>query len=131
MELFSLLAKLTLDSSEYDKKIQSAEQSAKAIKIDEPVLTLDDSDFTDKIHSAQSESVDDMTGEDAPDLGLDSKEFSDGIKDANEAGETFASGMTEELFVSRYTNPRDLKNHLNDLYRLNINEISDHTLLRL
>lgn len=43
----------------------------------------------------------------------------------------FASGMTEEVFVSRYTNPRDLKNHLNDLYRLNINEISDHTLLQL
>lgn len=125
MELFSLLAKLTLDSSEFDKKIQSAEQSVKGIKVDEPVLTLDDSDFTEKIHNAQMESVDDMTGENAPeldldkedfdkgmdsaqdekvddmtgenapDLGLDSTEFSEGIKDANEAGETFASGMTE------------------------------------
>lgn len=43
----------------------------------------------------------------------------------------FTSGMTEEIFVGRYSNPRDMKNHLNDLYRLNINEISDRTLLQL
>ena len=40
----------------------------------------------------------------------------------------YTSGMTEEAFVGRYTNPRDIKNHLNDLYRLNINEISERTI---
>jgi len=82
MELFSLLAKLTLDAKDFDKKINEAEQSARKLKIDEPVLGLDDSDFVTKMSSAQDESVDDMTGDNAPKLGLDDTDFDTKMTDA-------------------------------------------------
>lgn len=98
MELFSLLAKLTLDTKDYDRKISEAEQSAKGLDIEEPVLTLDDEDFTSKMADAQQEYVDDMTGEDAPKLGLDSTEFHDGVEKADDAGQKLG-GSLESVFT--------------------------------
>lgn len=95
MELFSLLAKLTLDSKDFDKKLNEAEQSARGLKIEEPELTLDNEDFMSKMSDAQDEHVEDMTGADAPKLGLNSTEFSEGVKDAEESAETLGSSMNE------------------------------------
>lgn len=93
MELFSLLAKLTLDSKDFDKKLNQAEQTAKGLKIEEPTLSLNDEDFAEKMAHAQQESVDDMTGEDAPKLGLNDNEFNTSMENAQEE---YVADMTGE-----------------------------------
>ena len=92
MELFSLLAKLTLDSKDFDRSISEAEESVKGLKIEEPVLTLDDEDFQNKIDEANDAEVDDLGN---PKLGLNSKDFHDGVKDAEEAGEQLGGSLTD------------------------------------
>lgn len=82
MELFSLLAKLTLDATDFDKALSQAEQKAGSIDLDEPELGLDTSDFDSGIDDANSAEVDDL---DSPELGLDDADFDSGIDDANDA----------------------------------------------
>lgn len=53
MELFSLLAKLTLDSKEYDKDLDEAQRKAESIGDIEPSLELDNKDFNDNIAESQ------------------------------------------------------------------------------
>lgn len=93
MELFSLLAKLTLDSKDFDKKINQAEQTAKGLKIEEPTLSLNDEDFAEKMAHARQESVDDMTGEDAPKLELNDNEFNTSMENAQDE---YVADMTGE-----------------------------------
>ena len=62
MELFNLLAKLTLDSSEYEKGLDSAEKAA------------------DSFESPPTQK-----------LGLDTTEFSEGITESQGLGKTFGS----------------------------------------
>lgn len=82
MDLFSLVAKLTLDASDFTSKIAEVKGEAQTISIDDPRLGLDTSEFDRGIDSANSAEVDDP---DAPTLGLDDETFTQGIEDANSA----------------------------------------------
>lgn len=56
MELFSLLAKLTLDKSEYEKSLDEAQKDANAFEMpDEPELTLDSNGFSEGVTNAQEQ----------------------------------------------------------------------------
>lgn len=81
MELFSLLAKLTLDSKEYDKGLQDAENKAQGFELEDPKLGLDDHEFEQKIAEAEDAEVDDP---ESPELGLDDSPFQDSVQDAEE-----------------------------------------------
>lgn len=78
MELFSLLAKLTLDTKEYDRDLESAKKSAK-IELPDARLGIDTSDFEEGIREAENTDVDDPT---PPDLGLDKSDFDATVTDA-------------------------------------------------
>ena len=78
MELFSLLAKLTLDKSEYEKGLEQAKSGAK-IELPDPTLGIDKSEFDTGISDANSVTVDDP---DDPELGLDKSEFDTNVQDA-------------------------------------------------
>lgn len=73
MELFSLLAKLTLDKSEYDKALNEAQHDAGSFDIDTPQLELDTSEFETGVATAE------QSGEG---FGTTMKEIFDGIKGA-------------------------------------------------
>ena len=115
MELFSLLAKLTLDKSEYEKGIEQAKSSARIdlpdpslgidtsefdagisdandtnVEIDDPELGLDKSEFDTNVEEAEGTEVSDP---DDPELGLDTSEFSDGISEAESLGSGFGDTM--------------------------------------
>lgn len=94
MELFSLLAKLTLDTKEYDKAISQAENEAKGFSIEEPTLGLDDDEFYEKIADAESTDVDDP---DEPELGLDNEPYKQSLHDAESESSTF-SGSVQSIF---------------------------------
>lgn len=81
MELFSLLAKLTLDSKEYDKGLQEAENKAQGFELEDPKLGLDDHEFEQKIAEAEDAEVDDP---ESPELGLDDSPFQGAVEDAEE-----------------------------------------------
>lgn len=53
MELFNLLAKLTLDTNEFDKDLDQAEKDLNAIEVDDPQLGLDNDDFNSGIEESQ------------------------------------------------------------------------------
>lgn len=82
MELFSMLAKLTLDASEFEKQLKAAESEADSFDLEEPKLGLDDSEFQQGIEDANDAEVDDL---DDPTLGIEDSEFTTGVEDANEA----------------------------------------------
>ena len=82
MELFSLLAKLTLDKSEYDKGIKEAESDSAHIEIEDPKLGLDKDEFDEGIEEANDAEVDNP---EEPELDLDKDEFDEGIDEANDA----------------------------------------------
>ena len=79
MELFSLLAKLTLDSKEFEKGISEAQSAGKDINITDPELGLDKSEFDAGIEEAENT---DVENPDDPELGLDKEDFDSGIEDA-------------------------------------------------
>lgn len=81
MELFRLLAKLTLDSKDFDKSLKDAEKEANNLDIKKPTLDLDDDSFKQKISDAQDDTVDNQT----PELGLDTTEFDQNIGHAQDA----------------------------------------------
>lgn len=85
MELFSLLAKLTLDTKEYDKSISEAEKAAKGMTIDEPKLGLDTSEFESGISEAENMNVD----LDDPELGLDNSEFNSHLDESQDKADSF------------------------------------------
>lgn len=89
MELFSLLAKLVLDSKDFDKELESAQSKASGFDVPEPSLGLDDDEFTSKIADAQDETIEDQE----PTLGLDKEEFDKGIEDVEEKSGTFSSSI--------------------------------------
>lgn len=105
MELFSMLAKLTLDASDFESKLKAAEQEATGFDLEDPTLGLDDSEFQQGINNANDAEVDDL---DDPSLGLDDGEFTSGVSNANAAevddlddpslgldDSDFTSGVTE------------------------------------
>lgn len=53
MELFSLLAKLTLDTNEFSKDLDQAEKELNSIDAPEPKLELDNDDFNSGIEESQ------------------------------------------------------------------------------
>lgn len=82
MELFTMLAKLTLDASKFESKLKEAEQEATGFDLEEPTLGLDDSEFQQRINDANDAEVDDL---DDPSLGLDDSDFTSGVTEANAA----------------------------------------------
>lgn len=59
MELFSLLAKLTLDKSEYEKSLDEAQKDANAFEMpEEPELTLDADGFSEGVSNAREQGKD-------------------------------------------------------------------------
>ena len=90
MDLFSLVAKLTLDASDFDAKIAEAKKEAESFDVPEPVLSLDSSEFESKINDANSAEVE---SPDTPELDLDNSEFKKSIEDAQSSGESFGSIM--------------------------------------
>lgn len=90
MELFSLLAKLTLDKKEFDSAIKEAENDARGIHIEDPSLGLDDDEFYEKIDEVEGTDVEDPED---PSLGLDTDEYNQKIEEAEQSGETFAGNL--------------------------------------
>lgn len=53
MELFNLLAKLTLDTNDFDKDLDQAERDLEAMDVSDPKLGLDNDEFNDNIEESQ------------------------------------------------------------------------------
>lgn len=79
MNLFDLVAKLTLDTKEYEKAIDEAEREGRGIQDVEATLDLNTSPFEAGIAEAENADVDDP---EAPELGLDKDEFDNVVKEA-------------------------------------------------
>lgn len=90
MELFSLLAKLTLNMSDFESQLNEAENKASGISIDDPSLGLDTSEFESAVDDAESTEVEDP---EEPELGLDTSEFDQGVEDVEANSETFAGSL--------------------------------------
>ena len=74
MELFNLLAKLTLDASDFDKGIDEAQKKADSFKMpDDKKLNLDTNDFSSGLEDAKSK---------GSEFGTMMKEIFSGVKDA-------------------------------------------------
>lgn len=54
MELFNLLAKLTLDTDEFDKGIDQAERDLDSLDVSDPKLGLDNDEFNENIEESQT-----------------------------------------------------------------------------
>ena len=87
MELFSLLAKLTLDRTEYDREVSQAE--GEHIELPDATLDLDSSEFDTGIDEANDAEVDDIDAE----LTLDNDDFNDGLADSESKAEGFGSSV--------------------------------------
>lgn len=91
MEVFGLVAKLTLDSDEYSRALREAESEGS--HIDDPAspsLDLDKDPFDEKVLEAENEHVDDP---DSPELDLDNEPFKEKLDEATTESETFASSI--------------------------------------
>lgn len=86
MDVFSLVAKLTLDTEEYTKALKQAEsQGDNAVDI-EAELKLNASDFQNKIDEAQ-DSADDLEMPDDLSLDLDNEDFISSVDDAQKSAD--------------------------------------------
>lgn len=91
MEVFGLVARLTLDSEEYSRALREAESEGSHIDDpDAPTLDLDKDPFDDKVLEAENEQIDDP---DAPELDLDNEPFKEKLDEANTESESFASSV--------------------------------------
>jgi len=79
MELFELLAKLTLDAKEYEKALQEAESQGAGIDDVEANLDLDTSKFDEKVQEAEDTDVADP---ESPDLSLNKSPFEEVVTEA-------------------------------------------------
>lgn len=118
MELFDLVAKLTLDSKEYERALDDAERHGGNIQDIEASLDLDTSEFDSAVQdventdvadpespdldlntdpfdtavaSAEEESVDDP---ETPDLDLNTEAFNSELEDASENASLFSTNIT-------------------------------------
>ena len=89
MELFTLLTKLTLDTSEYESALNEAEKQGGQLENIESSLGLDDSEFYAGIEEAENTDVDDP---ESPDLDLN--------VDGYESSLTEAEGSTKDFELS-------------------------------
>lgn len=93
MDLFSLVAKLTLDSSEYSQALDQAEKEAKSFDMPDGLsLDLDNTDFMDNIGEAQDE-AESFEGPEDQEISLDTKEFTDGISTAESDAQDFQTNL--------------------------------------
>lgn len=91
MEVFGLVAKLTLDSNEYSRALREAESEGSHIDDPaSPTLDLDKDPFDDKVVEAENEHVDDP---DSPELDLDNEPFKEKLDEATTESESFASNI--------------------------------------
>lgn len=89
MELFTLLTKLTLDTSEYESALNEAEKQGGQLENIESSLGLDDSEFYEGIEEAENTEVDDP---ESPELDLKTEGYTSGL--------TEAEGSTKEFELS-------------------------------
>ena len=82
MELFSLVAKLTLDTKEYDSAIKDAVSDGKNIQDVTAELNLDTSQFDSAIREAENA---DVENPESPELDLDDNEFWIKVDEAEDA----------------------------------------------
>lgn len=90
MELFTLLAKLALDTKEYDKEVRELE--GQHIDAGDATIGLDRDNFDSEIADIPNTHVDDI--EDKPKLELDSNDFNTGLTNAGENAEGFGSKIS-------------------------------------
>lgn len=114
MELFSLMAKLTLDAKDFEKEVDHAKSIVSSIELEDPVLGLNDGEFVEKMASAQAEDVADLTDENAPKLGLDDTDFDTKMSDAQDedvddlTGDNAPKlGLDDEDFDTKMTDAQD------------------------
>ena len=89
MELFNMVAKLTLNSSGFMSDLDKAERRAKNFRgSDDFVLGLDTSEFEDALHQAQEASAG-FKGPTDPKLNLDTSEFDESLTGAETDSENF------------------------------------------
>lgn len=81
MELFSLLAKLTLDTKEYESSLKSAENLGKNTDNVEASLDLDTTQFDQAVAEANDTTIDNP---ESPELDLDDDPFQKTVEDAEE-----------------------------------------------
>lgn len=90
MELFTLLTKLTLDTSEYESALNEAEKQGGALENIESSLGLDDSEFYEGIEEAENTEVDDP---ESPDLDLNVDGYENSLTEAEGSTEDFESSV--------------------------------------
>lgn len=93
MEIFSLVAKLTLDKNEYERSLQEAESDARGVEDIEAQLSLDDHDFVSGVDEANDAEVNDLEST----LDLDEQPFSEGVEQAKADGEVL-EGTLGDIF---------------------------------
>lgn len=99
MELFTLLAKLTLDSSEFESKIEDARSEAQSFDGDvDSSLDLDTSNFDTGLSGAEKKASA-FTGPDEQTLDLDSSDFDTDLSDAATASEEFEGPEDPDLDI--------------------------------
>lgn len=93
MDLMTLMAHITLDTSEYEKALDDAQKEAARLNIQEDYsLGLDNSDFMSNISEAAAE-ADSFTGPEDQSLALDTSEFTEGIENAEGEAEAFQGNL--------------------------------------
>lgn len=89
MELFNLIAKLTLDANEFNRELQKAENEANKLQLEDYSLDLDPDGFTSGIEEAQ-EAADSFTPPDEEnELNMNESNFTEGIDEAQESSDDF------------------------------------------
>lgn len=93
MDLMTLVAHVTLDTSEYEQALSEAQKEAEKLSIQENYsLGLDNSDFMTNIGEAAKE-AEDFEGPEDQSVALDTTEFSQGIEGAEGEAEAFQSNL--------------------------------------
>ena len=97
MTLFSLLAKLTLDSSQFNSALEEAQQEADSFDMpDDQTLDIDTEPFDTAIDESQGK-ADDFSGPDEQELALDNEPFETPLDESQENADSFEGPAEQEL----------------------------------
>lgn len=94
MDLFSLVAKLTLDSKDYERDIANLERQS--IEVGDVKIGVDTSDFDSAVSDIDNTTIDDLEAA----ASLDTQDFEQGVKDISEKSDEFSTkvgGMFSSL----------------------------------
>ena len=97
MTLFSLLAKLTLDSSQFNSALEAAQSEADSFDMpDDQTLDVDTEPFDTAIDNSQ-EKADSFSGPDEQELALDNEPFETPLDESQENADSFEGPDEQEL----------------------------------